>query len=344
MIPFKRLSLKMASLLMVLSLIFAGCTTKNADNPATPNSTDNSASAATSANTQDTKYKIAFVSWSLQSDVPVAWNKGIENTFKDYPNVEYKVLDGKMSTDVQRKQIEDLITQKYNAIILQAADAAALVTSVQEAEKEGIPVITLNLDVATKHTALIKMASNSAGQIIAQKMAESMKDKGNVVIIQGPSGAAAGIEREKGFRDEMAKHKDIQIIAAQPADWQKDKAEAVMNNFLQAHPQIGGVYGVNDSMAEGAALAAKAANRLKDMVIWGDDGEKAALQMVEEGLLTGTIYTNCFDQGATAAQLALYLLSSHTKLDAIANTGEITMKPIVVTKDSVKDILPQDRW
>lgn len=289
-------------------------------------------------------YKIGFITWTIGHSVPAAWNTGIGNELKDFTNVQYQVFDGEMKTETQVAQMQGLINQKYDAIIIQAADAAALSSAVQDAEAAGIPVIVLNLDVTVKHAGLVTMVHYEAGQIIAKEIAKQLDEKGNVVIIQGPPGASAAIDRERGFREEMENYPGIEIIAAQPADWLKEKAISVMNSFLQAYPEINAVFGVNDSMAEGAALAAESAGRLNEMVIWGDDGEKDALTMIEQGKLTGTIYTNCFEQGATAARLAMYLITSGIKPESIPNTGVIKMAPIVVTKDNVDTISPDIRW
>lgn len=63
-----------------------------------------------------------------------------------------------------------------------------------------------------------------------------------------------------------------------------------MTNFLTKYPEIDAVFCHNDAMAEGAAEAAKAAG--KDIQIWGCDGETKMLEYIEQGLCTGTIYTD----------------------------------------------------
>jgi len=189
------------------------------------------------------------------------------------------------------------------------------------------------------------MAAYEAGYAVAKAMGEQMGGQGNVVIIQGVIGASSQTYREAGFRDAMKElYPNIQILDAQPADWDKETAISVMNDFLQAYPDINGVFGVNDSMAEGASIAAEAANRLEGMYIWGDDGEADALTMIEEGKLAGTIYTNCFDQGAVAAQLAMWLCDSGYNPASSTRTGTIEMEYIVVTAENVSQIAAEDRW
>lgn len=80
------------------------------------------------------------------------------------------------------------------------------------------------------------MATYESGALVAEKMGEQMGGKGNVVIIQGVIGASTQVLRESGFRDTMAeKYPDIVILDAQPADWEKEQAVSVMNNFLQTY-------------------------------------------------------------------------------------------------------------
>lgn len=290
-------------------------------------------------------YKVGFISWSIGHTVPAAWDQGMRDVFDLFPTYEYTAFDGEASAETQNRIMSDLINQGYDAIVLQASDGAALASSVAEAEAAGIPVVCLNLDASVEHTAFVSMAAYEAGWAVAENMGRQMGGSGNVVIIQGVIGASSQTYREAGFRDAMAElYPDVEILAAQPADWDKETAISVMNDFMQAYEQIDGVFGVNDSMAAGAAIAADAAGRRDEMVIWGDDGERDALVMIEEGMLDGTIYTNCFTQGAVAAQLVMWLCDSGYTPGSTTRTGVIDMEYVVVTKDNVKEIPEEDRW
>lgn len=338
-------------LMLSLAVVFTACEGGEANQP-TGGTTAGTTAANSSADFLTTPkdpytdpIKIGFVTNMIAHSVPVAWSTGIERELQYYPNIQYQAFDGKNSAETQVQLMQDLINQKYDCIILQAYDAAALAQSVVDAEKAGIPVINLNLDADTSHTALISMVDYEAGQIVADEIAKAINQAGNVVIIQSPPGASLGVNREKGFRDQLAaKYPNIKIIGAQNGEWLKENAMTIMNSFMQANPQIDGVFAINDSMAEGAALAAEAAGRLNDMVIWGADGEKDALTMIEQGKLTGTVYTNCFQQGETAARLALYVMSAGIAGSPKNTTPLVKMAPIPVTKDNVASIQPADRW
>lgn len=288
--------------------------------------------------------KIAYIAHDLSTPNNQAWLEGIERECASWDNIQVQAFNGESSAETQVKIMSDVINQKYDAIILQCSDGTALAPSVDEAEAAGIPVITLNLDAYTTHSALVMAVDYDAGRMIADEMAKELDGKGNVVIIQGVAGLTRTDNLEKGFRDTIANYSDIQILDAQSASFEKETAITVMNSFLQNYDQIDGVFCINDAMAEGAALAVQSAGRKGDMVIWGADGESDALAMIESGDMTGTIYTNSWDQGSTAAKMALLMVGSEYDSAVLTETPEVIMEPVIVTIDTVGTIAPEDRW
>ena len=337
---------KLTALILSISLLSTFCLSSCGESGTGGTSSDQQGNEVTNTVKEEKdSYEIAFVSWSIGHTVPAAWDQGIHTALDGFPKYNYTAYDGEESAETQIRIMSDLIQNGCDCIILQASDGAALTSSVQEAEAAGIPVICINLDVNAPHTAFVSMAAYEAGYAVAEAMSQQMNGAGNVVIIQGVIGASSQTYREAGFRDAMEElYPDITILDAQPADWDKETAISVMNDFMQSYPEIDGVFGVNDSMAEGASIAAEAAGRLNEMVIWGDDGERDALTMIEEGKMHGTIYTNCYTQGAVAAQLAMWLCDSGYVPGNAQRTGTIDMDYVVVTQENVDTILPQDRW
>jgi ribose transport system substrate-binding protein len=289
--------------------------------------------------------KIAFLPDNIGDTVGAAWGVGIKNELAYFPNVTYNAIDGKSSSENQVAVMEDLINQKYDGIILQAHDSASLADVVEKAEAAGIPVVDLNLDAATHHAGLVAMVAYEAGQIIADQIAKECNNKGNVVIIEATLGASRGEQLQAGFKDQLtAKYPDMKILDSQTGEWVTEKANAVMNTYLSKYPQIDAVFCHNDAMAEGASAAAEAAGRLDKMFIWGADGEKKALDYIANGKMAGTIYTNCFEQGATAARLIMYLINSEANFAAYTKTPVIKMAPIVATKETLDQIPDSIRW
>ena len=118
----------------------------------------------------------------------------------------------------------------------------------------------------------------------------------------------------------------------------------MLSTVLAANPNVGGVYGVNDSMALGAVDVAKSKGLLGKMVIFGNDGEKDALESIEKGELTGTQYTDVYQQGRFAASAATVLASGLVQASAFKKQGKLLMPYMIAMKDNVSRIQASQRW
>ena len=339
------------ALTAIMSLSLAACggggTTTREDN----NASSGAAAGGSSAKVKVDPYagdevKIAYIAHDIGTPNNQGWKEGIERECASWSNIKVDSYGAEESAETQVQIMTDCINQGYNAIILQCSDGTALAPSVKQAEEAGIPVITVNLDCAsdTIHSALVMAVDYDAGRMAADKMAEQMGEAGDIAIIQGVPGLERTDNLEKGFRDTIANYPNIKIVDAQSASFQKDTAMTVMNSFLQSYPDLKGVFAINDAMAEGAALAAQSANKKGQICIWGADGEKDALAMIESGDMAGTIYTNSWDEGSTAAKIALLMIGSEYDYTCLTATPKVIMEPIVVTAETVGNIAPEDRW
>ena len=343
----KKMLAGLLAVMCVASMVLAGCGAVKTDNEAAaPSSSEASAEEAAPAETKDPytdDIKIAFIAYTIGDSVASAWSEGMETELATYGNVTFQAFDGAASVDTQVSIMDDLIEQKYDAIMLQCVDSAGLAASVDKAEAAGIPVITLNLDADTVHSSLVAMVDYEGGRQIAYAMAEKMGGEGKVVIIQASPGATKGENVSRGFKEVLEQeYPNIEILDEQTGEWITEKAYTVMTDFLTKYPEIDGVLCHNDAMAEGASEAAKAAGRLEEMQIWGLDGETKMLEYIEQGLCAGTVYTDCKDQGATAARMCLYHIGAGVHKSA--STPVVKMAPIVVTADNVSSITDDMRW
>ena len=321
------------ALTAIMALSLAACggggTTTREDN----NASSGAAAGGSSAKVKVDPYagdevKIAYIAHDIGTPNNQGWKEGIERECASWSNIKVDSYGAEESAETQVQIMTDCINQGYNAIILQCSDGTALAPSVKQAEEAGIPVITVNLDCSsdTIHSALVMAVDYDAGRMAADKMAEQMGEAGDIAIIQGVPGLERTDNLEKGFRDTIANYPNIKIVDAQSASFQKDTAA------------------INDAMAEGAALAAQSANKKGQICIWGADGEKDALAMIESGDMAGTIYTNSWDEGSTAAKIALLMIGSEYDYTCLTATPKVIMEPIVVTAETVGNIAPEDRW
>lgn len=328
-------------------VLVAGCAQTPRDGGASSSAAPSDSNAASNKKKKDPykdDIKIAYVAHDLSTPNNQAWLEGIQRECASWSNIDVQSFNGESSAETQTQIMADVINQGFDAVILQCSDGTALAPSVKEAEEKGIPVITLNLDAYTTHSALVMAVDYDAGRMAADKIAEAINKKGDVAIIQGVPGLTRTDNLEQGFRDTIGKYPDIKIVDAQSASFEKAKAITVMNSFLQSYPDIKAVFAINDAMAEGAALAAESANKKGQIVIWGADGEKDALAMIESGDMSGTIYTNSWDEGSTAAKMALLMVGSEYSYTVLSETPKVIMEPIVVTAETVSSIAESDRW
>jgi ribose transport system substrate-binding protein len=290
------------------------------------------------------RFKMAFIQIQPHT-VPAAWSKGIEEVLTQQKNIDYTLLDGQNKLEVQVSLMEALINQGASAIFLQPIDSVALAPSIAKAKRAGIEVITLNIDATEPHAAHVEMNHYYGAMDIAKAMGDAMGGKGKVAILNAPPGIIIRDQRTNGFVDGLKKnHPQIEVVANQVADWDRKKAQDVLHTILAVHPDLRGVYGVNDSMALGAVDVAKEKGLIGKLVIFGNDGEVAALESIEAGELTGTQYTDVFQQGRLAAGAATVLASGGVKANAFAQQGHLLMPYVIATKSNVASIQSSQRW
>ncbi|MBQ6367127.1 MAG: sugar ABC transporter substrate-binding protein [Erysipelotrichaceae bacterium] len=354
----KKLAAILVSLLLVVSL--AACGSANAANannaPAEEKTEEKTETTPVAAgeglgfkdrtkNPYEDPMKFAWIPTRASEANATAWGNGIREELSYWSNTELNVFDPEGDAEQQAKIVSDLVAQGYDGIFLQTINPQTLAASVEEAENAGIPVVCINMGADTPHAALVSMTDFEAGQVIADRIAEELGGEGNVVVIQAKVGAVRGINLEDGFQAQLKNYPGIKILDEQPADWNMEKAQTVMNDFLTAYPdQIDAVFAHNDQMAEGAGMAVQAAGKTGEIYIWGANGETKALEYIEQGIITGTVYTNCKDQGKTAARIMMLYLNSNIDTSTFTKTPVTKMPPITVDASNVSSITPDMRW
>jgi ABC-type sugar transport system substrate-binding protein len=182
----------------------------------------------------------------------------------------------------QASQIEDFVAQRAVALIVAPCDSDAVGAHLAAAEKAGIPVFTA--DIAARSGRVVShVASDNVqgGRLAAQALAGFIGGKGKVVIIDHPTVASVQ-DRTRGFEEELAKHPGVVIAGRLSSDGQRAKAMAAMEDMLQAHRDLAGVFGINDDSALGAVAVLEAAGR-RDVALVGFDATPEARRAIRAG-------------------------------------------------------------
>jgi ribose transport system substrate-binding protein len=242
--------------------------------------------------------------------------------------LQLQVADGQDTLATQLGQVEDFITKKVGVIIVNPVDSDGIVPAVQKANAANIPVIAVDRSSNGGTVASFIASDNVTGGKMAADFLSQQVPSGNVAVLQGIAGTSAARDRGKGFTDEIQTKSGIKVVASQTADFDRAKALNVMQNILQAHPDIKGVFAENDEMALGAVQAIDAAGMGGKVVVVGFDGIADAISAIEQGKMAGTIAQQPKVMGETAAQTASDILSGK---QAPAN---IPVPVKLVTKDN----------
>jgi len=257
----------------------------------------------------DKPVKIAAAVYGLKAEFMQLWTAALNR----HPAVKsglakVTVFDGKYDANTQNDQFDTMITQKYDAIIFVPIDIQAGAKAVEKASEAKIPVIGSNTRVNSDLlTAYIGSNDVLSGKMEAEAVLDKMGNKGNVVIIEGPIGQSAQIERRKGNLEAISAHPDIKTLEMKTANWSRAEALTLMEDWLTSHKgQIKGVIGQNDEMALGAIQAIKQAGlNVSDFDIAGIDGVTDALLAVKRGEMT-SILQDATAQAQGALDLALH--------------------------------------
>ena len=215
------------------------------------------------------------------------------------------VTDAQNDASQQANQLQNFTSEGVDSIIVNPVDSDAAGPSVRSANKSDIPVVGVDRGVNKAETAALVASDNvEGGKLGAKALAEKLGGKGKIVILQGLAGTSASRERGAGFEEGLKAYPGIDVVAKQPADFDRTKGLDVMTNLLQAHPDVQGVFAENDEMALGAikALGSKAG---KSVQVIGFDGTPDGLKAVKEGTMYASVAQQPKELGRIAVENAL---------------------------------------
>ena len=214
-----------------------------------------------------------------------AFYKELEDGLRDEAKVrglELVIVACEMDPARQAAQIEDFVAQRVAAILVAPCDSSAIGPHLAGPARAKIPVFSADIAVRTAQVVSHVASDNvQGGRLAARTLAALIGDRGQVLIIDHPDVASVQ-DRVRGFDEEMKSHPQITVVGRPAAGGQRARAMAVMEDMLQAHRTLNGVFGINDDSALGALAVLEAAGR-KDVVVVGFDGTPEAEAAIARG-------------------------------------------------------------
>lgn len=251
------------------------------------------------------KDTIALAVSTLDNPFFVTLKEGAEAKAKEL-GYELLVLDSQNDPAKELANVEDITVRGAKVLLINPTDSEAVGNAVATANKKNIPVITLDRG-ANKGDVVAHIASDNVagGKMAGDFIAEKLGKKAKVIQLEGIAGTSAARDRGEGFKQAVAAH-EFNVLASQPADFDRTKGLNVMENLLTSHGNVQAVFAQNDEMALGALRALRASG--KKVMVVGFDGTDDAVKAVKEGKLAATIAQQPEKIGALGVEAADKLL------------------------------------
>jgi ribose transport system substrate-binding protein len=294
------------------------------------------APAATAAPAAAAKqFKVGYIAAGTE-EYYACQQSGVEKKAKEL-GVNLVELNSGDSADKELSNMEDMISKQVDMILLMTTNGAAGQKALQLANKANIPVILAGVAVQPgvgKAASLIDFdfidMGRSAGEWVAKNVPE-----GEVAIVEGLAGMNVAEPITQGFKEKLAANPKLTVVAAQPADWSRQKAQDITTNLLQAHPNLKVIYGHNDDMSLGIIKAVQAANKQGQVIVVSNNASPEGVAAIKAGTLTGSVaQAPASAEGERSVQLAVDFLSGKQ----IPNHERETL--MFLTKDNLDQAKP----
>ncbi len=247
--------------------------------------------------------------------------------------VKVIITDAQDNPNKQLNDVEDLIQKKVDTLLISPYESDPVVPAVQSANRANIPVIIVDIGTSGGEYASLIISDNiKGGRLAGEYMVKALQGKGKVAHIQCQLGAVNAQKRGQGF-EETLKGTGVKVVVKRPANSRRDLAMQVMEDILQRHPDLDGVFAQNDEMALGALQAIEAAGKLGKIKVIGFDGNKDALEAIKKGKMLATIAQQPEEMGKMAVDIALKVLRGE-KVEK-----DIYVPVRLVTKENVDEFL-----
>ena len=228
-----------------------------------------------------------------------------------HDNVELRFAAAFDSDERQIQQIDSLVETGIDLLIVAPNQVSTISPAIDRAYDKGIPVIVFERKTNTKkYTAYMGADNYEMGHLMGEYVATRLNEHGKIIEVMGLKGSSPAIERHNGFREAIAQHPGIQVVATLQGDWTEPTAYNTVKQWLSKNEgeQIDLVFGMNDRTAMGARKAFEEAGGVLPLFcgIDGLPGENGGIRLVQDSLLDASyIYPTHGDQ---LLQLAVDIL------------------------------------
>lgn len=201
------------------------------------------------------------------------------------------VNDAERNPKTQAQHVDSFIAQNVTAIVLNPVDREAVATAIKAANDAGIPVFTCDLQCEAEGITIaghVGTDNVQGGRLAAEAMLEALQGQPAKVLILHFAQANSCVERVEGFREVMDRHNAdrpdaaVEMVVLEGGGLQDEGFRATADALI-SHPDLRGIFAINDPSALGAWTALKQAGKQDQVVIVGFDGQLEGKQAIRDG-------------------------------------------------------------
>ncbi len=260
---------------------------------------------------------VALVLKTLNHPFFVDMRRGAQEA-ADRLGVQLQVQAAEREIDVEKQMqiVENLIQTGINVLCITPSGSREIISALVKAQTAGVPVIIVDTrvdakaaaDAGVQPTTFIGSDNYEGGRLAGEHAIEISGGKAQVAILEGIPGHETGDSRLRGFREAIKSATGMNVVASQPANWERDQGFNVFQNMLQAHPGIDTLFACNDMMALGALEAIQAAGKTGKVRVIGFDAVDDARKAMTAGTMVASVAQFPADMGRLAVESAVQLI------------------------------------
>jgi len=228
--------------------------------------------------------------------------------------------------------VDAVLAQQPDALILVPTDPVAMQASVDKAIAQGIPVICVDTTVTdqSKLTAFITGDNKDGGTKAADELAKQIGEKGKIFIMSGSPTTTTDVQRDEGFKAEIAKFPNIQIVGEDYSGSQPAKATSIINTILLKYPDLAGIYAIDGTSTLGSVAALQNSNAVGKVKLIGYDAYPDEVAALKKGIVSALVAQDPAKEATLALQDAVAAISGTGGIEK-----NVVIPNVVMTQDNL---------
>jgi ribose transport system substrate-binding protein len=320
--------------LIGISLFAIGCSGGDSGTAAS------SGTAQSTTGTSDTakKYKIAVIPKGSTHEFWKSVHAGADEAGKELGvEIVWQGPNKENDRDMQIKVVEDMTNQGVDGIVLAPLDDTALKVPVENAKKQGIPVLIIDSDLKdTDVVSFVATDNEKGGAAAGEEMVRLLGGKGKIVVLRYDTGSASTTFREKGFLDAVKKSPGIQVVsenqfAGPTVESAQTKAENLLSGFKKADGSldVDGIFCPNESSTFGMLRVLEDNKWASKVKFVGFDASTKLVEGLQKGEINALVVQNPRKMGYEGVKSIVDYLNKK------AVTKRIDTGAMLVTKENM---------